>query len=146
MKYFFSFAQCCLPVLIAAGAMASIPTGELVLKGKIQKFIFPTTEKSGIAFNRFYESEIPETAIQWNDLEVEHKKWLAVLLAFPLPLGIVGAHRIYLGTKPLVPVVYIVTLGGAAGILPFIDFMVLLLADDITLYENNPDIIMWMKD
>ena len=73
------------------------------------------------------------------------KKIIACALAFPLPLGIIGVHRIYLKTKPYVPVVYIVTLGGAAGIVPFIDFIVLLLEKDISKYENNPNIIMWAK-
>ncbi|MDP2386244.1 MAG: TM2 domain-containing protein [Bacteroidota bacterium] len=71
------------------------------------------------------------------------KKIFATLLAFPVPFGIIGLHRIYLGTKPYVPLVYIATLGGAAGIVPFIDFIVLLLEKDISKYENNPNIIMW---
>ncbi len=71
------------------------------------------------------------------------KKIIATLLAFPLPCGIIGLHRVYLGTKPYVPLVYIATLGGAAGIVPFIDFIVLLLEKDISKYENNPNIIMW---
>ena len=73
------------------------------------------------------------------------KKIFATLLAFPVPFGIIGLHRIYLGTKPYVPLVYIATLGGAAGIVPFIDFIVLLLEKDISKYENNPNIIMWAK-
>jgi TM2 domain-containing membrane protein YozV len=71
------------------------------------------------------------------------KKIIATLLAFPLPCGIIGLHRVYLGTKPYVPLVYIATFGGAAGIIPFIDFIVLLLEKDISKYENNPNVIMW---
>lgn len=71
------------------------------------------------------------------------KKIIATLLAFPLPCGIIGLHRVYLGTKPYVPLVYIATIGGAVGIVPFIDFIVLLLEKDISKYENNPNIIMW---
>lgn len=71
------------------------------------------------------------------------KKLIATLLAFPLPCGIIGLHRVYLGTKPYVPLVYIATVGGAVGIVPFIDFIVLLLEKDISKYENNPNVIMW---
>ncbi|MBK6833563.1 MAG: TM2 domain-containing protein [Bacteroidetes bacterium] len=73
----------------------------------------------------------------------KRKKIIATLLAFPLPCGIIGLHRVYLGTKPYVPLVYIATFGGAVGIVPFIDFIVLLLEKDISKYENNPNIIMW---
>ena len=73
------------------------------------------------------------------------KKIFATLLAFPIPFGIIGLHRIYLGTKPYVPLVYIATIGGAVGIIPFIDFIVLLLEKDISKYENNPNIVMWAK-
>ena len=47
----------------------------------------------------------------------DHRKLIAAVLAFPFPFGIVGLHRIFLGTKPYVPVVYIATLGGIFGIL-----------------------------
>src|SRR5690349_25070067 len=49
----------------------------------------------------------------------KNKKVTAALLAFPFPCGIVGLHRIYLGSAPYVPIVYIATIGGAFGILPF---------------------------
>ena len=75
-----------------------------------------------------------------------NKRITAAILAFPLPLGILGVHRLYLGTKPIVPIIYIVTLGGVVGILPFIDFVVLLLADDIQEYEDNPHVFMWTNN
>lgn len=71
------------------------------------------------------------------------KKIFSTICAFPVPFGFFGLHRIYLGTKPYVPLVYIATFGGAAGIVPFIDFMVLLLERDVSKYENNPNVIMW---
>src|SRR5688572_4938552 len=52
----------------------------------------------------------------------KNKRVMAAILAFPFPFGIVGLHRIYLGTAPHVPIVYIGTFGGVLGILPFIDF------------------------
>jgi TM2 domain-containing membrane protein YozV len=73
------------------------------------------------------------------------KKAVAAILAFPFPFGIVGLHRIYLGCSPYAPVVYIATAGGVLGILPFIDFCVLLLDKDIDRYINNKKIFMWVN-
>ncbi len=70
---------------------------------------------------------------------------MAALLALPLPFGILALHRIYLGTKPYVPVVYIGTLGGVFGILPFIDFCVLLFDNDIERFTNNSKVFMWIN-
>lgn len=75
-----------------------------------------------------------------------NKKITAAVLAFPFPFGIVGLHRIYLGTKPFVPVVYIGSLGGGFGILPFIDFCVLVLDKNFDQYINNEKVFMWIKD
>ncbi len=76
----------------------------------------------------------------------KNKRIVAAILAFPFPFGIVGLHRIYLGTSPHVPVVYIGSLGGIFGILPFIDFCVLVLDKDIDRYINNPKIFMWVNE
>ena len=75
----------------------------------------------------------------------KNQKIIAAILACPLPFGWVGAHRIYLGAKPIVPIVYIATFGGCFGILPFIDFVVLLTNKNLEKYENNSKIFMWVK-
>ena len=76
----------------------------------------------------------------------KNKKITAAILAFPFPFGIVGLHRIYMGTAPHVPVVYIGTLGGIFGILPFIDFCVLILEKDVDRYVENKKVFMWVND
>jgi len=76
----------------------------------------------------------------------KNKKLVAAALAFPFPFGIVGLHRIYLGTAPYVPIVYIGTVGGGLGILPFIDFCVLVLDKDFERYNNNNKVFMWVND
>jgi TM2 domain-containing membrane protein YozV len=73
----------------------------------------------------------------------ENKKLMAI--AINLSLGMLGAHRLYLGTKPHVPVFYLLTFGGVFFILPVIDFFVLTFSKDITPYLNNDKIIMWLK-
>ncbi|MCE3259561.1 MAG: hypothetical protein K0S12_1202 [Bacteroidetes bacterium] len=76
----------------------------------------------------------------------KNKKITAAVLAFPFPFGIVGLHRIYLGTAPYVPVVYIGTLGGVLGILPFIDFCVIVLDKNVDRYIENKNVLMWVDD
>jgi len=75
----------------------------------------------------------------------DHRRLTAALLAFPFPFGIVGLHRIFLGTKPYVPVAYIASLGGVLGILPLIDFFVICFDKDFEHYLNNGKVLMWVK-
>jgi len=70
---------------------------------------------------------------------------MAALLAFPLPFGIVGLHRIYLGSAPYVPVVYIASFGGVLGLLPLIDFCFILLDKKTETYVNNKKVFMWIN-
>ncbi|HBX53019.1 MAG: hypothetical protein A2275_00880 [Bacteroidetes bacterium RIFOXYA12_FULL_35_11] len=63
-----------------------------------------------------------------------------ILLTGPL-----GGHRLYLGTKPVVPVIYAVTLGGGIGILPIIDLFAIAFTKDISRYVDNERVIMWLK-
>lgn len=75
------------------------------------------------------------------------KKLITSILAFPIPFGFAGMHRIYLGTEPWVPVVYLCTGGGGAGLLPFIDFLLIVTAteEQFKQYENNPNVFMFVK-
>ncbi|MCW3084832.1 MAG: hypothetical protein JWP12_2198 [Bacteroidetes bacterium] len=73
------------------------------------------------------------------------QKIISAMLAFPFPFGFMGAHRVMLGCKPWIPVVYVATFGGCFGLLPLIDFCVILCSKDIKQYENNPHIFMWLK-
>ena len=80
---------------------------------------------------------------RFRDKHKNTKKITAAILAFPLPFGIVGLHRIYLGCAPYVPVVYIATLGGAFGLLPLIDFCVILRDKTTEAFNNNKKVFMW---
>ena len=80
-----------------------------------------------------------------SDSVTKKKKWVAAVLAFPL-FGVTGIHRVYLGTQPYVPVVYMATVGGYL-ILPTIDFFAIIFADEKTFqsYQNNPSVFMWVR-
>ena len=62
-------------------------------------------------------------------------------------LGGLGIHRLYMGTKTFTWVGYILTCGGIFGIVPFVDWILILirLVDDgnISDYVNNPKFFMW---
>lgn len=75
----------------------------------------------------------------------KRKKIVAVIFAFPFPFGFVGVHRVMLGTKPWVPIVYVATFGGCFGLLPLIDFCTIAFSKNIEQYENNDNIFMWLK-
>jgi TM2 domain-containing membrane protein YozV len=77
--------------------------------------------------------------------EQKRKKLISAMLAFPFPFGFMGAHRVMLGSKPWIPVVYVATFGGCFGLLPMIDFIAIICSKDIEQYENNPHVFMWLK-
>jgi hypothetical protein len=73
-----------------------------------------------------------------------NEKRMISFMSFPFPLGITGMHRIFMGAKPYVPFIYIATLGGCFGILPLIDFIILVTHKDIEPYRNDK-VFMWLK-
>lgn len=75
------------------------------------------------------------------------KKLITSILAFPIPFGFIGLHRIYLGTAPWVPVAYLCTGGGGLGLLPILDFIFIVTADEEEFkeYENNPNFFMFVE-
>jgi TM2 domain-containing membrane protein YozV len=75
----------------------------------------------------------------------DNRRLIAAFLAFPLPVGFLGVHRIFLGTKPYIPVVYAGTLGGCLGLIPFVDFWVIVFSKDFDQYLDNPKFFMWIK-
>jgi len=76
-------------------------------------------------------------------LQKENPKVVALILTGTL--GVFGAHRIYLGTDPKIPIFYTITLGGGLGVLPTIDFLAILLTKDLSKYYQNDKIFMWSK-
>jgi TM2 domain-containing membrane protein YozV len=68
---------------------------------------------------------------------------VAAILSFFL--GGLAIHRYYLGTKPTMFFYYFCTIGGIFGIVPFVDFIMLLVnSDNVGQYCNNNKFIMWL--
>ena len=61
-------------------------------------------------------------------------------------LGYLGIHRLYLGTEPIVVILYIIT-GGGCGVITLVDWIMLLMVlideRDLGPYIDNPNFIMW---
>ena len=64
----------------------------------------------------------------------EHNAAVAILLAFFL--GGLGIHRVYLGGRPILILLYFITFGGIFGLLPLIDFIRLIIGH-MDHYEGN---------
>jgi len=133
------FLWCALCLFTSAGGKAmAIPVDTANRRLVFQKIKMPDAQ-SQFAFSDSLLANPKDT--------IHHKKHrlIAAILAFPV-IGIFGLHRIYLGTSVKVPVIYIVTLGGGLGILPFIDFVMILLSRDKEFhakYEHNHYLFMW---
>ena len=70
----------------------------------------------------------------------KHSKVTAAV--FDVSLGLLGVHRLYLGTSPKVPVVYAITLGGA-GFLILADLGIIIFSKDLEKFANNDHVFMW---
>ena len=127
----------CTPVISKAGKYFDVTE---------VKTVTVADEKTVILYEMDFQKSRPSPILElFRKKRKENRRLTAALLAFPFPFGIVGLHRIYLGTAPSVPVVYIATLGGVFGIIPFIDCCVLLIDKDFEQYANNKKVFMWIR-
>lgn len=72
-----------------------------------------------------------------------HENKRLTAFAFAILLGPFGVHRLYLGTQPVVPIAYVLTLGGGLGIVPLIDAGIILFTKDLSKLENNTRFFLW---
>ena len=72
----------------------------------------------------------------------QHENPRLVAIALDASLGLLGVHRLYLGTTVKVPVIYTLTCGGGC-VLWLIDLGLLIFTKDITPYMDNPNLFMW---
>jgi hypothetical protein len=67
-----------------------------------------------------------------------------VAIALDITLGVLGMHRLYLGTNLKVPIFYTLTLGGG-GVLWLVDLGFLIASRDIGPFLDNPKLFMWAE-
>jgi TM2 domain-containing membrane protein YozV len=73
----------------------------------------------------------------------ENPKVIASALC--IAVGPFGGHRLYLGTHEKIPIIYTLTLGGGLGVLPLIDLIHIITTKDLSKYQNNNKVFMWLE-
>ncbi|MFB6257300.1 MAG: NINE protein [Flavobacteriales bacterium] len=106
---------------------------------RFERLIQRIRAKEGLELNKVTRDSSDSVAIPHS-----HPK-RGIAIALTILLGPIGGHRLYLGTEPRVPVLYTVTLGGGLGLLPLIDLIHLIVAEDMESYLNNRKVFMWLK-
>ena len=71
---------------------------------------------------------------------------LIALVVDYVGLGLIGIHRLILGTEPINCLWYFLTFGGIFGIIPLVDGIMLIidLIQGGATYLDNPAFIMWL--
>ncbi|MBW8332890.1 MAG: TM2 domain-containing protein [Prolixibacteraceae bacterium] len=107
----------------------------------IDQLFASAVETSMISMNA---TELSSVASNVSTTVMAQEKDAIVAIALDFFLGGLGIHRFYLGTETLTGLAYIFTCGGIFGIVPLVDFIVLIIDNkDISAYINNPKFFMW---
>jgi TM2 domain-containing membrane protein YozV len=111
-------------------------------EGAIDQLFASAIETSMISINA---NDLGSVAADLSSSVVASKEKDAVVaIVLDFFLGGLGIHRFYLGTETLTGIGYILTCGGIFGIVPLIDFVVLIIDNkDISPYIDNPKFFMW---
>ncbi len=110
----------------------------------VDQLFASAVETSMISINATELNSVASNVSSTVSAAKEKEAIVAIVLDFFL--GGLGIHRFYLGTETLTWVGYILTCGGIFGIVPLVDFVVLLIDNkDISAYINNPKFFMWSK-
>lgn len=108
----------------------------------VDQLFATATETSMISLNANELSSVTSNVATTVAASKQKDAVVAILLDFFL--GGLGIHRFYLGTKPLTGIGYILTCGGIFGVVPLVDFIVLIIDhDNISPYIDNPKFFMW---
>ena len=109
----------------------------------IDQLFTTATETSMISINANNFSAVPST-VSSPLMANAGEKDAVVAIVLDIFLGWAGIHRFYLGTNTLTGLAYPLTCGGIFGIVPLIDFVVLIIDNEnISPYIDNPKFFMW---
>jgi TM2 domain-containing membrane protein YozV len=107
----------------------------------IDQLFVNAVETSMISINA---TELNSVASNVSTTVMAQQKDAIVAIVLDVFLGGLGIHRFYLGTETLTGLGYILTCGGIFGIVPLVDFIVLIIdIKDISAYIDNPKFFMW---
>lgn len=107
----------------------------------VDQLFASAVETSMISMNA---TDLSSVASNVSSPVMAEQKDAVVAIVLDFFLGGLGVHRFYLGTETLTGLAYFFTCGGIFGIVPLVDFIVLIIdMDDISAYINNPKFFMW---
>jgi hypothetical protein len=132
-KLFLLFA-----VVLFAGSMEAAASSYRVNDEAIETVLSAaTTVAFDVTATPLFAAPMGGTAIM-----ADKNPWIAVVLAFFL--GGIAIHRVYLGGTPVLILGYFITFFGIFGLIPFIDFIVLIINNqDISKYVGSNKFFMW---
>jgi len=118
------FMAFCAQSFAMVGTSTSVATNKIENASWIQKI---TTTVKSVATSAL---SFAKNAISGDD-----KSLIGALICFLL--GGLGIHRVYLGSKPIIILWYILTLGGFVGLIPLIDLIRLIMGQADHYQGNN---------
>jgi len=118
------FMAFCTQSFAMVGTPTSVATNKIENASWIQKI---TTTVKSVATSAL---SFAKNAISGDD-----KSLIGALICFLL--GGLGIHRVYLGSKPIIILWYILTLGGFVGLIPLIDLIRLIMGQADHYQGNN---------
>jgi TM2 domain-containing membrane protein YozV len=129
-------------VALFVGSQAKASTAEYFIDDQTVEAVF----ESGLQLSASHLLDNLQLADISNQTEVKADRQPVVAFILSWFLGPFAIHRVYLGgTAVLIPA-YIFTCFGIFGIVPLVDWIVLLIGlvnDDISKYEDNDKFFMW---
>lgn len=129
-------------VAIFASSQAKASTSEYTIDDQAVEAVF----EQGIQLSATQLLENLQVSDITNQAQIKQDKNPVVAFILAWFLGPFAIHRVYLGgTAVLIPA-YIFTCFGIFGIVPLVDWVVLLIGlvnDDISKYEDNDKFFMW---
>lgn len=141
---FFSVAT-----LLSAGSVMAGSEADafMVDDQKVEQLIAQSEDISvGLAQTELVQNSLVTSAPnETTRVKASDDKFVPALL-LDLFLGGLGIHRLYLGTKTITWVGYILTCGGIFGVVPLVDLIVMIVhSENLSEYVNNPKFFMWAK-
>jgi TM2 domain-containing membrane protein YozV len=132
-------------IFIVIFLMAGVITPAMAFYAQ-NEFVAISSGMSGADSDFFSGDSLSGNGLAASDVQQISENRRAVAIILNITLGMLGVHRLYLGTKPWVPAVYLFTFGGGFFMLPFVDLVFLIANKDISRFENNPRVLMWLSD
>jgi TM2 domain-containing membrane protein YozV len=123
-------------------ARANASTSEYTVDDTAVEAVFET----GVQVSAVHLLQSLQSSGITSETTVQQDKSPIVAVVLATFLGGFGIHRVYLGGSPVLIPAYIFTCFGIFGIVPFVDWIVLLIGvanDDISRYVDNDKFFMW---